>query len=88
MAYFIVAYDICENRVNKVRKIFKKYLNWVQNSVFEGEISEGKFATLKYELMEVIDIEEDSVYFYRLENRLNYVKTVIGIEKNLTDNII
>ena len=40
--YLIVVYDISEERINKVRKILKKYFLWVQNSVFEGEISEGK----------------------------------------------
>ncbi len=37
-----LTYDIEEKRVNKVRKILKKYLSWIQNSIFEGELSEGK----------------------------------------------
>ena len=57
MAYLIVTYDIGEKRVNRVRKILKKYFSWVQNSVFEGEISDGKLEACKSELREVIDEE-------------------------------
>lgn len=86
--YFIVTYDIGEERVNKVRKILKKYFMWVQNSVFEGDISEGKLEKCKQELKMVINEEEDSIYFYSLENRLNCRKTVLGVEKELTGNIL
>ncbi|WP_028841381.1 CRISPR-associated endonuclease Cas2 [Thermodesulfobacterium hveragerdense] len=88
MPYLIVTYDIAEERLNKVRKILKKYFMWVQNSVFEGEISEGKLLKCKLELEKVIDKENDSIYFYSLENRLNYRKTVLGIEKDMTGNIL
>lgn len=88
MAYLIVTYDIGEERVNKVRKILKKYFMWVQNSVFEGDISEGKLEKCKQELKEIINEEEDSIYFYSLENRLNYRKMVLGVEKELTGNIL
>ncbi|MEM3771552.1 MAG: CRISPR-associated endonuclease Cas2 [Candidatus Micrarchaeia archaeon] len=88
MPYLIVTYDIAEERVNRVRKILKKYFMWVQNSVFEGEITEGKLVKCKLELEKVINKEEDSIYFYSLENRLNYRKTVLGIEKEMTGNIL
>ncbi len=86
--YLIITYDIGEDRVNKVRKILKKYFMWVQNSVFEGDITEGKLAKCKIELQKVIKDDEDSIYFYSLENRLNYRKTVMGVEKELTGNIL
>ena len=88
MPYLIVTYDIGEDRVNKVRKVLKKYFMWVQNSVFEGDISEGRLEKCKRELLKVIDVEVDSIYFYSLENRLNYRKTVLGIEKEMTGNIL
>ncbi len=86
--YLIITYDIGEDRVNKVRKILKKYFMWVQNSVFEGDITEGKLAKCKIELQKVIKDDEDSIYFYSLENRLNYTKTVLGVEKDMTGNIL
>lgn len=88
MPYLIVTYDIAEERVNKVRKILKKYFMWVQNSVFEGDITKGKLEKCRRELLKITNEEKDSIYFYSLENRLNYRKTVIGIEKELTGNIL
>ena len=87
MAYLIITYDVGEERVNRVRKILKKYFMWVQNSVFEGDITAGKLEQCKRELLKIIDRDRDSIYFYHLENRLNYTKTVLGIERELTDNM-
>ena len=66
MSYCIITYDVGEERVNRVRKILKRYLNWVQNSVFEGEIGEGKLEKCLYELKRVIKEDADSIYIYRL----------------------
>jgi CRISPR-associated protein Cas2 len=88
MPYLIVTYDIAEERVNKVRKILKKYFIWVQNSVFEGDITDGRLLKCRLELEKVIDKEIDSIYFYSLENRLNYRKTVLGVQKEMTGNIL
>ncbi|WP_022856242.1 CRISPR-associated endonuclease Cas2, partial [Thermodesulfobacterium thermophilum] len=62
--YVILVYDINEKRVQKVLKICRKFLHWVQNSVFEGEITEAKLFKLKQQLNHVIDPEEDSVVIY------------------------
>jgi len=88
MPYLIVVYDIEEERVNKTRRILKKYFQWVQNSVFEGDVTEGKLEKCKLELRAAINFGKDSIYFYRIENRLNYKKTVLGIEKEITDNFL
>jgi len=85
--YVIITYDISEERVNKVRKVLKRYFNWVQNSVFEGEITLAKLEKCKLELSFIIDKDVDSVYFYLVDNRNNVSKTVLGIEKDVTDNI-
>jgi len=58
--YYIIVYDVEEKRVNKVCKLLRRYLHWVQNSVFEGELSEGKLAELKFKLSQIIDPEVDS----------------------------
>ena len=88
MPYFIVTYDIAEERVNKVRKTLKKYFMWVQNSVFEGEIGIGKLDQCMREILEIINPEEDSVYFYEIRNRNNCSKMVLGVEKEMTDNFL
>ena len=44
--YVILVYDIGEKRVGKMLKLCRRYLSWIQNSVFEGEISEVKLKAL------------------------------------------
>ena len=44
--YVILVYDCSEKRVGKMLKLYRKYLNWIQNSVFEGEITEVKLKEL------------------------------------------
>ena len=87
--FVIVTYDISDDkRLNKVRKILKKYLYWSQLSTFEGEISEGKLAQCIAEVDEIIDTAEDSIYVYEVKNPKNIKKKVLGIEKNYMDNFL
>ncbi len=88
MSYCIITYDVGEERVNRVRKILKRYLNWVQNSVFEGEIGEGKLEKCLQELKRAIKEDTDSIYIYRLEMRDNCRKLIIGREKESVFNLI
>ena len=36
--YVLLVYDVEEKRVVKALKLCRQYLNWIQNSVFEGEL--------------------------------------------------
>ena len=86
--FVILVYDVTERKVAKALKICRKYLTWIQNSVFEGDIGEANLKQLKKELSQVIDKETDSVIIYKF-NSLNYSKReVIGIEKNTQDIIL
>lgn len=81
--FVIITYDVGETRVNKVRKHLKKYLIWSQNSVFEGEITEGKLHKCLSELQRLIERKEDSIYIYNVKNPNSINKEVYGIEKNV-----
>ncbi|OON98294.1 MAG: CRISPR-associated endonuclease Cas2 [Epulopiscium sp. Nele67-Bin004] len=83
--YVIVTYDVEEKRVNKVRKHLKKYLTWVQNSVFEGEISDALMYKCLTEMKKMTDSSKDSIYIYKVKNPRNMEKQTIGIDKNLED---
>ena len=80
--YIIAVYDVHHKRVGKVRKVFKKYLFAVQNSVFEGYITESKLNKLKRDLDKVIDVSYDSICFYELESLKYISKEQIGMVKN------
>lgn len=88
MPYCIVTYDVGEERVNRVRKVLKRYLTWVQNSVFEGEIQEGKLEKCLYEIRKVVNEDVDSVYVYCFEFQGSCVKRIIGCEKERVLNLI
>ena len=80
--FVIVSYDIGENRVSKIHKILKKYLQWTQNSVFEGEITKGKLDQCLAEISAKINPQVDSLYVYRVANPRNIEKIVYGTEKD------
>jgi len=79
--YAIVVYDIAEKRVSKILKVCRKYLNWVQNSVLEGEITEAKLEKLKTELKKKMNEEEDSVIIYTFRTTRYSNRELIGIRK-------
>lgn len=80
--FVILVYDFGEKRVGKALKICRKYLTWVQNSVFEGEITEGNLKKLKIELQNKMDQSEDSIILYTFNSLKYSKKEIIGYEKN------
>ena len=48
--YLLIVYDIKAKRVNKVKNFLRQNLFWVQNSVFEGEVSEKEYNFIKNSL--------------------------------------
>lgn len=85
--YIVLIYDVNVDRVNKIMKICREYLEHIQNSVFEGEIRQSSLRDLKRRLKETMDENEDSVIIYNLWNS-NFKRDVLGVEKNPIDNII
>lgn len=77
----ILVYDINEKRVAKVLKTCRKYLHWIQNSVFEGEISEAKLEKLKMELRKIINKDEDSVIIYTFRTAWYTKRETMGLKK-------
>ena len=67
--YVVVTYDCGVERVNSVRKFLKQYLNWVQNSVVEGELTDADLLEVKAGVEKLIDKDMDSVFFYKVKDR-------------------
>lgn len=86
--YVIIVYDIEQERVNKVCKFLRRYLNWVQNSAFEGEISEAQIERVKSGLTDIMDLDKDSVYVYILRDPKWMKKEILGQTKGRTENIL
>lgn len=86
--FVIMVYDVGVERVSKVLKKCRQYLYWVQNSVFEGEISPAKLKKLKQELEGIINEKEDSVIIYHLRTTKYTSREIIGLNKGGEQNIL
>jgi len=86
--YVILVYDIGEKRVAKMLKLCRKYLNWIQNSVFEGEISEVKLKELISLIRNIIDDKTDSIILFTSRGSQWLDKEIIGKERASTDNFL
>jgi CRISPR-associated protein Cas2 len=87
--YVILVYDIiAQKRGAKLLKYLRQHLNWVQNSVFEGEVTPASMEIIKSGIKEIINKEKDSVIYYTFESMSYSDRGVIGIEKSETDSFI
>lgn len=86
--YIILVYDIGEKRVGKMLKLCRKYLNWIQNSVFEGEITEVKLKELIFSAKKIMDLEKDSLILFKTRQERWLDKEIIGMEKSEVDNFL
>jgi len=87
--YCILVYDIGEKRVGKMLKLCRQYLPWIQNSVFEGELKEGKIEELLSRAKKIMVMEEDSIILFTLQSNKFLGKRSIGVDKSkLTSNFI
>ena len=64
--YAFLFYDVGEKRVQKVFKIYKKYLAHYQKSVFRGDMTPSRFISLRAELKKVINEDEDFICIVKL----------------------
>lgn len=86
--YVIVAYDVSVERVNKVKAYLRTTLTWVQNSLFEGELTEGQLIELRHGLKERIVEEKDSIIVYVLGSKEYAEKETMGISKGDSKNVV
>ena len=85
--YVIIVYDINVERVNKVKAFLRQYLFWIQNSVFEGEVTESEFEEIYKGLIKIIDENIDSIIIYKLRMQELLNREVLGIEKSPIEEI-
>ncbi|MBD5136026.1 MAG: CRISPR-associated endonuclease Cas2 [Lachnospiraceae bacterium] len=76
--YAFVFYDVNEKRVQKVFKVCKKYLSHYQNSVFRGDITPSKLISLKQEIKNTINEDEDFVCIIKLLNSGFFGEETLG----------
>ena len=91
--YVILVYDIKTDEggqrvLNRTFKTCKKYLCHIQNSVFEGELSESQIIKLKYELDSIIRKDIDSIILFKSRNERWLNKEMWGVKEDKASNFI
>jgi CRISPR-associated protein Cas2 len=82
MPYLIAVYDVGVKRNARMLKLFRRYLTWVQNSVFEGELSPAQVAELEAEATKRMEAG-DVVVLYVLRTRAYSERRVLGVERGV-----
>lgn len=92
--YCIVVYDMPVRKVPKVHKFLKKRLHWIQNSVFEWDLTKSEFVKLKGELKRMLKPQkwsEDGVWsaiIFSMPYSGAMERTILWEEKSPIDNFI
>ncbi|GAH49936.1 unnamed protein product [marine sediment metagenome] len=83
--YVIAVYDVGEKRVGKMLKLCRRYLNWIQNSVLEGEITNAQLEKFKFEANAIMDEETDSLIIFKTRQEKWLDKEIVGQERSSLD---
>ena len=87
LIYAIIVYDVGVERVAKVNRYLKRYLLWIQNSVFEGRLRDSTLDRLIAGLSEIID-PDDRVLIYKLKTDSYIERIKIGKKDQDIHNVI
>jgi len=86
--YIVLVYDIEQERVGRACKYLRQYLNWVQNSVFEGELTPAQMEKVKSGLTGIINLKRDAVIIYKMRDVKWMDRETMGVDKNPAKNIL
>jgi CRISPR-associated protein Cas2 len=91
--YVILVYDIVmdETGAKTLRRVFKeckKFLVHIQNSVFEGEISQSQLLKLELTIKKYLRKDRDSLIVFKTRNERWLQKEFWGKEDDATSNIL
>ncbi len=86
--YVLLVYDIEVARVVKVHKFLKRHLHWVQNSVFEGELTDAQLETVRAGLRRLLSNDADSVLIYTAREQRWLKRETLGKERSEIGNLL
>lgn len=75
--FVLVTYDVPAERTHIYRKLLRKRLEHIQQSVFYGDVTEGQLVGIKQDIESTL-IEEDSVYIFEADVPAAVECTVLG----------
>ncbi|WP_128478293.1 CRISPR-associated endonuclease Cas2 [Halorussus pelagicus] len=63
MVYVVVVYDVQADRTHLLLNFLRQYLTHVQNSVFEGDVTEGDLETIENRLDSLLEPDESTIIY-------------------------
>jgi CRISPR-associated protein Cas2 len=79
--FVIIVYDMGVERVTKICQYLRRSMDWVQNSVFEGELTDAEYKRIQHDVKELIEADVDSVRFYTFRTKEQVKIETLGVEK-------
>lgn len=77
MVYIVVVYDMEADRTRKMLTFLRRYLTHVQNSVFEGDVTEGDLEKIRAGVDELLNPGESTIIYCVSSEKL-VERTVFG----------
>lgn len=75
--FVLITYDVPAERTRIYRKLLRKHLEHLQQSVFYGDITEGQLVEVKKDIKTEL-IEEDSIYIFESDLSTAVTYTALG----------
>jgi len=75
--FVLVTYDVPADRTRIYRKLLRRRLEHIQQSVFHGNITEGQLLDIRHDIEDHLG-SDDSIYIFTAEVEGNVDCTVIG----------
>ncbi len=63
MVYVVIVYDMQADRTHLLLNFLRQYLTHVQNSVFEGDVTEGDLETIENHLDSLLEPDESTIIY-------------------------
>ena len=85
--FLLVVYDTERRNCIKLHKALKCYLNWNQNSVFEGTVTAAQYEKI-VAILESRRVAESHITLYRVDSQSIVKRVEIGESTGNTSNIL
>ncbi|QGA83222.1 CRISPR-associated endonuclease Cas2 [Halomicrobium sp. LC1Hm] len=87
MVYVVVVYDMEADRTHKMLKFLRRYLTHVQNSVLEGDVTEGDLEKIRSGVDELLKPGESTI-IYQISSEKLVDRSVFGDDPAADDQFL
>jgi CRISPR-associated protein Cas2 len=87
VVYVVVVYDMEADRTHKMLTFLRRYLTHVQNSVLEGDVTEGDLEKIRSGVDDILEPDESTI-IYRVSSEKMVERTVFGDDPAADDQFL